>query len=231
MKIIIVGAGKVGYYLTKTLIAKGHEVNVIDENENRCKRVAEEFDVLAINGDGTNFHILADAGADDANVIAAVTGSDEENLIVCQMAKRKFSVEKSVARINNPKNERIFKELGVDVAISSTSLIAESIESQVLKDNMKTLLKFNREDLSIVEFVIEKGSAVIGKTIGELVSDLPKDLVFVSIFRNEEVIYPRGNSELKEADRVITFTAAQNQQLLKNVLSKKRAYFRKKEDL
>ena len=225
MKIIIVGAGKVGYYLTKTMLMKGHYVSILDKNESRCKQIVEEFDVLAINGDGTDFHNLADAGADQVDVVAAVTGSDEENLIVCQMAKRKFSVEKTVARINNPKNERIFKELGVDVAISSTSLIAENIESQVLKDNVRTLLRFNREDLAIVEFAVEEGAQVIGKKIEQLAPELPEDMVFVSIFRENEVIYPRGGTELMEGDRIIIFTASRNQKQLKNILSKKKGLF------
>jgi trk system potassium uptake protein TrkA len=222
MKIIIVGAGKVGYYLVKTLLSKNYEVSVIEMDEKRSRRIVEEFDILSIMGDGSNINILADAGADTADVVAAVTGSDEENLLVCQMAKRKFSVNKTVARINNPKNERIFKELGVDIAISSTSLIAKSIEFEMETDNMKVLLNFERGDVSIIELEMQENSPAAGQSIKELAMTLPNSFVFISIFRGKDIIFPKGETIIQPNDKVIALVSSENRNVLNNTLLGKR---------
>ncbi|HHY92475.1 MAG TPA: TrkA family potassium uptake protein, partial [Firmicutes bacterium] len=122
MNLIVVGAGKVGYYLVKTLLARGNNVAVVEKERERCERLAQELGVLVIQGDGTAPQALADAQADRAEVIAAVTGRDEDNLVACQVAKRLFGVGRAIARVNNPKNEAVLEALGVDAAVSSTSL-------------------------------------------------------------------------------------------------------------
>lgn len=216
MNVVVVGGGKVGYYLTKTLLSKGHNVSLIEKNEERCRRIAEEFDILIINGDGTNMYDLADAGTDRADVVAAVTGSDEENLVVCQMAKRKFGVSRTVARINNPKNERIFKELGVDVAVSSTAIIANFIEHEMAKGAIKTLLTFDKNDMAIVEADIDDESPAIQKSVRELV--LPDNSVLVAIIRQGRIIFPRGDTIINSGDAVIALTTVDHQDKLKNVL-------------
>lgn len=220
MRIIIAGAGKVGYYLAKTLLSKGHEVNVIEVEESRCLRIVEELNILTIVGDATDIHILADAGADEADVVAAVTGSDEENLLVCQMAKRKFSVGKTLARINNPKNERIFKELGVDITVSSTSLIAKSIEYGMDIDNMKMLLDFEREDVVILELDLLEKSPATGHKVRELADMLPEKFIFAAVFREESIILPKGDTELQAGDRIIAITASENSKAIKDTLLK-----------
>lgn len=218
MRIIIVGGGKVGYYLVKTLLAKAYDVSVIEMDESRSRRMSEEFGILSILGDGTNINSLADAGADTADVVAAVTGSDEENLIVCQMAKRKFSVNKTVARINNPKNERIFKELGVDIAISSTSLIAKSIEFEMETENIKLLLNFEREDVAIVELDMQENSPAVGQSVKELAATLPEKFVFISIFRENDIVFPKGETIIQPGDKVIVLASSENRKVLKNIL-------------
>lgn len=218
MRIIIVGAGKVGYYLVKTLLPKDYEVSVIEMDERRSRRMAEEFGILSILGDGTNINSLADAGADTADVVAAVTGSDEENLLVCQMAKRKFSVNKTVARINNPKNERIFKELGVDIAISSTSLIAKSIEFEMETENIKLLLNFERGDIAILELDMQENSPAVGQSIKKLAATLPDSFVFISIFRGNDIIFPKGETLIQPNDKVIALASSENRKVLNNIL-------------
>ena len=132
MRIVVVGAGKVGYYLVKTLLDRGHLPAMVEQNPERCRRVAEDTGILVINGDGTDLSSLVDAGADRADVIAAVTGMDEVNLVVCQLAKNKLGVKKAVARVSNPKNREVLRKLGVDMAISGTALIADAIEEEIL---------------------------------------------------------------------------------------------------
>jgi len=216
VNVVIVGGGKVGYYLAKTLLSKGHDVSLIEKNEERCRRIAEEFDILAINGDGTNIYDLADADTDSADVVTAVTGSDEENLVVYQMAKRKFGVARTVARINNPKNERVFKELGVDAAISSTSIIANVIEHEMAKGDIKTLLTFDRSDIAIVEVDVDKSSPALHKRIRDLA--LPGNCVLAAIIRQGRIIFPKGDITIEKNDAIIALTTEDNQNELTNIL-------------
>ncbi|MEA4883959.1 MAG: TrkA family potassium uptake protein [Clostridia bacterium] len=131
MRIVVVGAGKVGYYLVKTLIDRGHHVSLVDRDPARCQRTAEQTGILTVCGDGTDPGALGDAGADAADVVAAATGEDEVNLVICQVAKKRFGVRHVVARVNNPKNRETLALLGVDTAISGTALIADAIEEGI----------------------------------------------------------------------------------------------------
>ncbi|MDD4954059.1 MAG: NAD-binding protein, partial [Candidatus Omnitrophica bacterium] len=120
MNILIVGAGKVGYFLAKRLITSKHTVCIVEKDKNICETIAKELEALIINGDGCDPRILEEAGIERADVMAAVTGDDEDNLIICQVAKERFSVNRTVGRVNNPDNEHTFSELGVDVPVDST---------------------------------------------------------------------------------------------------------------
>ena len=131
MYIIIVGGGKVGYYIAKTLLEEGKEVMVIEEKPDKCIRLSEELGVNVIEGDGSYVHFLDQAGAERADVLIAVTGEDEDNLIICQVAKLKFGVKRTIARLNNPKNGKIFHKLGIDATVSSTELILSKIEQEI----------------------------------------------------------------------------------------------------
>lgn len=127
MDIIIVGGGKVGYYLLKSL-HKQHEVILIEKNREVCEKIAEEFNDMILWGDGTDLDVLKDAAIENANVVVAATGKDEENIIICQIAKRNFNINKTIARVNNPKNIKVFEQLGVDKTVCSTEVIANMIE-------------------------------------------------------------------------------------------------------
>jgi len=130
MRAIIVGGGKVGYYLVKTLKEKNHRVVLIEKEMKLCEKIAEDLEVDVICGDGSDVEVLKDAGIEKAEVVAAVTGKDEENLVICQMAKVNFNINKTIARINNPKNIAIFKALGVDKTVCSTQVICNLIEGE-----------------------------------------------------------------------------------------------------
>ena len=127
MDIIIVGGGKVGYYLLKSL-HKQHDVVLIEKNRDVCEKIAEEFNDMILWGDGTSLEVLKDAAIEDANVVVAATGKDEENIIICQIAKSHFNISKTIARVNNPKNIKVFEQLGVDKTVCSTEVIANMIE-------------------------------------------------------------------------------------------------------
>ena len=133
MYIIVIGGGKVGYYLSFALLSKGHEVLIIEREAGKCKAIAEDLGSVVMHGDGAEVRTLEDAGAGRADLLIAVTRRDEVNLVACQVAKHKFGIRRTIARVSNPKDEALFKMLGIDVTVSSTSLILEQIEERMPK--------------------------------------------------------------------------------------------------
>lgn len=216
MYILIVGAGKVGYFLAKRLFVNKHTVSIIDKDRRVCEEIAKEINILVVNGDGCDPRILEEAGVGRADVVAAVTGEDEDNLVVCQLAKEKFSIQRTVGRVNNPDNEHTFAELGIDVPVDSTKIIAKIIEEEVSFSDFVNLMSFKRGKLAIVRVDLPKDSPVINKEIKDV--ELPPDSVLVSILRGEEVIVPKGNTVLKPGDDVIAITLIGNEPQLLNLL-------------
>jgi trk system potassium uptake protein TrkA len=216
MYIVIVGAGKVGYFLAKRLLSTKNTVSIIERDKGVCEAVAKELEALVINGDGCDPRILEEAGLARANVLAAVTGDDEDNLIICQLAKEKFNIQRTVGRVNNPDNEHTFGELGVDVPVDSTKIIAKIIEEEVSFSDFVNLMSFKRGKLTIVRVDLPEDSPVINKEIKEI--QLPPDSVLVSILRGEEVIVPKGSTVLKTGDDIIAITPIGNEPALLNLL-------------
>jgi trk system potassium uptake protein TrkA len=216
MYIVIVGAGKVGYFLAKRLCLNKHTVSIVDKDKQLCEEAAKELEALVINGDGCDPHILEEAGIARADVVAAVTGDDEDNLIICQLAKEIFKVKRAVGRVNNPDNEHTFSELGVDVPVDSTKIIAKIIEEEVSFSDFVNLMSFKRGKLAIVRLDLPDDSPVINKQVQDI--QLPPDSVLVSIVRGEEVIVPKGNTILKSGDDIIALTVIGNEPQLLNLL-------------
>lgn len=201
MTIIVVGGGKVGYYLTKTLLDHGHEPHLIENNRSLCKHLANELDVPVFFGDGTTLEALESVGTEDADALIAVTGHDQDNLIACQLAKRKFNVKRTVARVNNPKNAVIMKQLGVDIPISSTDNIARLLEREVDTAAIKQLLSLNQGKASLSELQIPQNYKRSGVRLMEL--DLPAESVIVTITRSGDLIIPRGNAQILAGDKLL----------------------------
>lgn len=216
MYIIIVGGGKVGYFLGKRLCASKHTVSIVDKDKDICERIAKELEALVVNGDGCDPEILEEAGAKRADVVAAVTGDDEDNLIICQLAKELFNAKRTVGRVNNPDNERVFSELDIDVPVDSTMIIGKIIEEEVSFSDVVKLMSFARGKLAIVRVDLPKDSPVINKPLKEVL--LPKDSVLVSILRGEEVIVPRGDTVFSEGDDIIAMTLVGGESQLINLL-------------
>ena len=201
MKVIVVGGGKVGYFLAQTLTEHGHEPHIVAKDKHLCAKIANELDYPVVCGDGTLIEVLEGAGARDAEGLVAVTGRDEDNLVACQLAKQYFGIKKTVARVNNPKNAAIMKRLGVDIPVSSTDSIARLLEREVDASAIKQLVSVNRGKASISELEIPKESPLHGKTLGEL--NMPASSVMISITRDGELIIPRGNTQLLGGDKVM----------------------------
>jgi trk system potassium uptake protein TrkA len=216
MYIVIVGAGKVGYFLAKRLCLNKHTVSIVEKDKQLCEETAKELEALVINGDGCDPHILEEAGISRADVIAAVTGDDEDNLIICQLAKEIFKIKRAVGRVNNPDNEHTFSELGVDVPVDSTKIIAKIIEEEVSFSDFVNLMSFKRGKLAIVRLDLPDDAPVINKQVQDI--QLPVDSVLVSIVRGEEVIVPKGNTVLQSGDDIIALTVVGNESQLLNLL-------------
>ncbi|MBI2304780.1 MAG: TrkA family potassium uptake protein [Chloroflexi bacterium] len=217
MYIIVVGGGKVGYYLAKELVTEGHEVLVVEKDRSKCERIAEEMGSIAMQGDGCEATTLEDAGAARADIAIAVTGDDEDNLVVCQVAKSKFGVPRTIARINNPKNESIFKKLGIDITVSSTNLILEHIEQELPSHPLLHLLNLRGLGLELVEVKVSPHSSVIGKSLKNV--NLPPECVLCLVVNSHKgAILPTGDTYLEAEDEVVAVTKPEAEVILRSIL-------------
>jgi len=218
MKTIVVGGGKVGFYLIKTLMNRSLDVILVEKEEKSAFRISEELDLEVIHGDGTDPRILKEAGIESCEVIAAVTGNDEENLVICQIAKALFHVSKTLARVNNPKNIAMFRQLGVDKAICSTKVIADLIEYEVETDFLKIIQTFDLGEMVLAELIMFPTCSWASKQIKNM--DIPPDCVIVSVSRNGDLIYPRGDTLILPGDKVLIVIDKNKVSHLRRILSK-----------
>jgi len=217
MYIIVVGGGKVGYYLTKSLLEEGHEVLVIEKDPRKCAVLSDELSTNVLQGDGCEAAVMAEAGVGRANVAIAVTGDDEDNLVVCQVAKHKFNVPRTIARINNPKNEHIFSKLGIDVTVSSTELILSQIEQVIPSQSLVHLLTLRRVGVSFIELEVPPDSPALGRPLREL--GIPDDCIFPLVIRGgKEAIIPYGDTVLQSGDQVIAVTSEASEGTIRRIL-------------
>jgi trk system potassium uptake protein TrkA len=217
MYIIIVGGGKVGFYLTKSLLSEGHEVLLIERQPDKVESYIEQFGAVVITGDGAEAATLAAAGAGRADVVIAVTGEDEDNLVVAQMAKQKFNVAKTIARVNNPKNERLFRTLGIDVTVSQTNYILNLIEQSIPNMSFVHLLNLGHEDMAIVDAKVGEFSKVANKSMSEI--NVPGDCIIAAVIRGPELIIPKPETVLKPGDDVIAIATRESEGNLQALLS------------
>jgi trk system potassium uptake protein len=218
MKAIIVGGGKVGYYLVKTLKGNRVDITLIEKDPVAAARISEELDIDVVCGDGSDLEVLNECGMQNVELVAAVTGSDEENLVVCQIAKTGFHVAKTIARINNPKNIAMFKALGVDKTVCSTEVIADLIEYEVDNDSVRVVQTFEMGSMVLVEVLMQPKSKWLDVAIKDI--QLPLDCVVVSIVRDGKVIYPRGDTVVLLNDEVLVVTDKESMQTLRKSVCK-----------
>jgi trk system potassium uptake protein TrkA len=217
MYVIIVGAGNVGYYLAKTLMNAGHEVLLIERDKRRCALLQDELGEMVMRGRGDEIHTMREAGADRADIVVACTGDDEDNLIISQIAKWYFNVPRTVARINDPRNESIFQQLGIDATVSSTNIIYHLIEQEIETGEIIPLAALKRGNIEIVDVELSNRSPVVGRRIQDL--PLPPDALIVCIIREENAVLPHADTELKPGDSVIALVSAQNEPQLRKVFA------------
>ena len=217
MYIIVAGGGQVGYYLSKVLVNEGHEVLVIEQDPKKCERINEELGSVVMRGDGCEAATLEQAGTGRAAMLIAVTGDDEDNLVACQVAKHKFKVARTIARIKNPENEEIFEKLGVDVTVSATNLILANIERELPTHPLTPLLTLKEVGIEVVEVKIPPGSPVVGKRLGEL--SLPRESIVSCVIRKEQGAQVCSkDTRLEAEDEVVAVIKAENEGALRDVL-------------
>ena len=216
MYMIIVGGGKVGYYLTKTLVNEGYEVLLIEKSARKVATYHERFGAVVLQGDGAESSTLREAGAGRADVVVAVTGDDEDNLVICQTAKKMFNVKRTIARVNNPKNEEIFKKLGIDVTISATNIILNLIEQEIPERGMVHLMTLKHAQLALVEATVESGAEVAGKSLSGV--EFPPNVVLSAVLRNGTLLIPRGDTVLQPKDEVIALSSKESEEPLRQML-------------
>ena len=201
MFVLVVGGGKVGYYLTRELIQSNHEVVLMEKDRARANQIADEIGSVVIPHDGCEGKYLGEAGANRADIVAAVTGDDEDNLVICQMAKHHFDVPRTIARVNNPKNESLFRHLGVDEIISPTRMILGSIEQDIPVHELLHLAALGVGELEIIEAHLQPGSPAIGKIALDI--PVPAGCSVFGVIRNGEPTPLKGDTVLAEGDKVI----------------------------
>jgi trk system potassium uptake protein TrkA len=218
MYIIIIGGGSVGYHLCKALLKEGHEVLVLDKDAAKCDNFEDELGSVCVRGDGCEVATLAEAGTSRAEVFIAATDEDEDNLVACQIAKYKFGVPRTVARVNDPKNEEIFRKLDVDCPISVTNLILEHIEEKIPTHPLIHLLTMGEEKMEIVEVKILDGSTSVGKSVKDL--SLPIDSILALLIRNgQKPQVPTADTVLEVNDRIMALTTTDSEEALKKQLA------------
>ncbi|MBI4483567.1 MAG: NAD-binding protein [Acidobacteria bacterium] len=214
--VLIVGGGKVGINLARTLHRSGHEVALIEREWTRARRLETVLECPVIVGDGSTAPILEDAGAGRVRVLVAVTGSDQDNLIACQLAKRCFGAPQTIARVSNPKNEQVLQRLGVDTTISSTALIEQVIERELPTIKIKTLLQLQNGGAQLIEYVLDEHSPVLGRPLKEI--GFPPNCNLVAVLRGGATIVPRGETELQVGDMVIALVHAHRENELRSLM-------------
>jgi trk system potassium uptake protein len=201
MYIIVVGGGRVGYYLTRELLEAGHEIVVLEKNAHRARQIADELGSIVLARDGCEGKHLAEAGANRAAIVTAVTGDDEDNLVICQMAKHHFEVPRTIARVNNPKNEELFRHLGVDEIISPTRMALAAIEQDIPVHELLTLAQLRGGELELLEAQIAADSPAVGRRSTDI--PLPEGSTLFVLLRGSSVQPIRSDTVFEAGDKVI----------------------------
>jgi trk system potassium uptake protein len=201
MYVVIAGAGKVGWNLARELMAKGNEVTVIEVDRARYLTVEQELEHVIQYGDATELWVLERAGINRADLTIAVTGDDEDNLLICQVAKEKYLCARIIARVNNPRNRRYFELLGIQPAVSATDLILRLIEHEVPSYGLVHLLDLRDEQLEIIELEVASGSPAAGRTVRDVA--LPEGSLIISVLRDGRGFVPSSDTVIDAGDEVL----------------------------
>lgn len=217
MYIIVVGGGRVGYYLGKSLISEGHEILIIERDGKQCGYIRDELGDVVLRGDGCEVATLEEAGCGRADMLLAVTGGDEDNLVACQVSKARFNVPRTVARINNPKNKTIFRMLGIDATVSSTEIILEHIEQDVPTHSVTHLAELTGGEFELVSVRVPASARAVGRKLRDLT--MPRDAIVAVVIGPQGPMVPGGDTVLAADALVIAVVRPANEPALRDVLT------------
>jgi trk system potassium uptake protein TrkA len=201
MYVIVVGAGKVGWNLARELLDKGHEVTLIDNDRERYLTVEQELEHNVQYGDASELWVLERAGISRADMVIAVTGDDEDNVLICQVAKDKYLVDRIIARVNNPRNKQWFELLGVRPVVSATDLILRLIEHEVPEYGLVHLLDLPEQRLEIIEMLLPEDSRAAGARVGDI--EMPEGSLLISVLRDGHGFVPGPDTVLQAGDEIL----------------------------
>jgi trk system potassium uptake protein len=219
MYVIVAGGGKIGANVTRSLLRLGHEVTLIEQKRLRFEQLEDEFEHQVQRGDATELYVLERAGiARPPDIVLALTGDDEDNMIIGQIAREKYGVTKVIARVNDPRNQPHFDLLGISPTICATSGLLALVEHEVPKHDLVHLLELRKENLEIIEVQIDKTSPSAGKTIAGL--QLPEGSQVISVVRDGEAQIASGGTRLEPGDQVLAILQPGKEDELKRVLLK-----------
>ena len=218
MYIIIAGGGEVGYYLARILLSDGHEVLVIEKEHRRTEFISEDLGNVVVRGDSCEARTLEEVGTSRADMLIAVTGDDEDNLVACQVAKHKFNVPHTIARIKNPRHKLLFEKLGIDATVSSTELILAHIEQELPSHPLVPLLKLRGLGLEVVEVKIPPGSKMVGKRLGSF--RLPENsLICLIVGKEKGPQIPSADTILEAEDEIVAVTESGSEKTIRTALT------------
>lgn len=209
MQIMIVGGGKVIYHLAKNLISKGHFVVIINRDLEYGKELSRDLNATIVGGEASDFAVMEDAGAYKTDILVSLTQKDQDNLFICKMAKKFFGVDRTVSLVNNPDNEKLFSDLGIDTIFNTTDLLSTLIEQNVAAEDMSNLITLEDGKLIITQYKIPEGAPSIGKNLKEI--DLPLSIILGGIIRNGDIVIPRGGTRIKENDKILIISLPEEQ--------------------
>lgn len=216
MRIIIIGGGKLGHQIAVNMLDRNYDVKLIEKDKLKCMRLANELDAEVINGDGTEIEVLEEAGAKNADCFIAVTGSDQDNLVASQLAKRVFKARKVIIRANDPRNLQALRTLGSAIAVSSTEIITNLIEQEVNTAEMHLLATLNKGKAAICTMTLPQNTALNGIALKDIT--LPKGSLIISLLRNDNMVIPNGFTTVRAGDEIVAVCEGESQKELMKVL-------------
>jgi trk/ktr system potassium uptake protein len=215
--VLIAGGGKIGANLARTLLRAGQEVTLIEQRRDRFEGLEDEFEHVVVNGDATELFVLERAGIQrPPSIVIAATGDDEDNIVICQLAREKYGVEKVIARVNDPRNQVHFDLLGVSPTVCATSSIMALIEHEVPEHGLVHLLELPKENVEIVEVLIPPDADCAGRPIERL--DLPDGSRLISVKRNGQFEIAEDSTTLRPGDQVLAILPPGKEDELRRVL-------------
>jgi trk system potassium uptake protein TrkA len=213
MRVILIGGGETIetiYFLSRLFARRGYRVTVVNPYPDEARMLSRQVKATVIAGDGSDPAVLEEAGARRADVVLSLTSQDPDNLVACQVAQQLYSVPRTMALVNDPDNEQIFRQLGITEVFSATRVIGSLIEEQTVFDEIVHLFPAAEGQLHVSELVLDEEAPAAGKSLAELA--MPKDSLVAAIIRDGQVIVPRGQDRLQVADRLILIAVPENQE-------------------